>query len=149
MGQIVLPASGKVYVDANVVIYSIEKILPYRVILQPLWESVRNGSITVITSEMTILETLVNPFLTNDTTMENLYRELFASPEVELIPISQRILERAARLRSTTRLRTPDAIHAATALETACTLFLTNDRDYRRCTPLPLALLSDYVDNEG
>ena len=37
MGALMLPASGSVYVDANVVIYAVEKIDPYHSLLEPLW----------------------------------------------------------------------------------------------------------------
>jgi predicted nucleic acid-binding protein len=145
MGHLMLPPSETVSIDANVVIYSIEKIPPYRTILQPLWQAVQSQHITVVTSDLTLMETLIKPFQTHDTTMEHWYRALFVSPGVRLAPISQQVLERAAQLRATTRLRTPDAIHAATALDAQCALFVTNDRDYRQCPGLTVALLSDYV----
>lgn len=147
MGQLTLPSSGNIYIDANVVIYSIEKIQPYRQILHPLWQAVQDGILTVVTSELTVMETLVKPFQTNDITMERLYRSLFVAPGVQLEPISAQILERAAQLRAltTSRFRTPDAIHAATSLISRCTLFITNDKDYRQCPDLPVVLLSDSV----
>src|SRR5947208_2106680 len=41
------------------------------------------------------------------------------------------------------RLRTPDALHAATARLSSCALFLTNDRGFRQVPGLPLAVLDD------
>lgn len=147
MGHLMLPSSGNVYIDANVVIYSIEKIQPYWQILHPLWQAVQSGILSVVTSELTVMETLVKPFQTNDITMERLYRSLFVAPGVQLEPIRAKILERTARLRAgaTSRFRTPDAIHAAASLITRCTLFITNDKDYRQCPDLPVVLLSDLV----
>ncbi len=37
MGTLILPASGRVYVDANAVIYAVECIEPYQTLLEPLW----------------------------------------------------------------------------------------------------------------
>lgn len=37
------------------------------------------------------------------------------------------LLAEAARLRAISRIKLPDAIHAATALQRECTSFLTND----------------------
>jgi len=36
MGTLNLPASGSVYVNTNVIIYTVEKIDPYRTVLQAL-----------------------------------------------------------------------------------------------------------------
>jgi len=55
------------------------------------------------------------------------------------------ILERAAQLRAATNLKTPDAIHAATALEHGCTLFVTNDSTFRRVPGLPVTILADLL----
>ena len=54
--------------------------------------------------------------------------------------------EDAARIRAQTGLATPDALHAATALSVDCTLFVTNDTDFRRVQGLPVAVLDDLVE---
>ncbi|EDN71135.1 conserved hypothetical protein [Beggiatoa sp. PS] len=46
--------------------------------------------------------------------------------EVRLIPTTTAIWEQATRFRAKTGLKTPDAIHAATALVASCTLFIIN-----------------------
>lgn len=63
MGSLTLPTTGAVYVDANVVIYSVEKVEPYYTALQPLWAAAQAGSITLISSELLLIETLVKPLL--------------------------------------------------------------------------------------
>lgn len=146
MGPLILPAGGTVYLDANPIIYSVENTAPYWAVLQSLWHMVQDGMLTAVTSELTLLEVLVKPLQKNDLATEAAFRSLLTSPGVQLEPVNQRVLEQAARLRATTRLRTPDAIHAATAMETRCTLFVTNDRDYRQCPGLTVSLLSDFVE---
>ena len=42
-------------------------------------------------------------------------------------------------------LKTPDAIHAATALLAGCALFVTNDRGFKRVPGLRLAVLDDVL----
>jgi predicted nucleic acid-binding protein len=62
---------------------------------------------------------------------------------VTLLPISLAILEQTAHLRATTNSKTPDAIHAATALAIGCTQFFTNDVGFRRIPGLPVTIVSE------
>lgn len=68
-----------------------------------------------------------NCFIYSVEKIENLFRKIFNSYEVRLIPTTTAIWEQAANIRANNRLKTPDAIHAATALANNSTLFITND----------------------
>jgi hypothetical protein len=70
MGSLILPSSGPVYADAQIFIYSIEKHPTYAPILRPLWESVARGDLEVVSSELTLLETLVGPLKQGDAALE-------------------------------------------------------------------------------
>lgn len=50
-----------------------------------------------------------------------------------------------ATLRATTNLKTPDAIHATTALSVNSSFFLTNDRAFRNAPTLPTIILDDVI----
>jgi len=146
MEQLILPSSGSVYLDANAMIYSAEKIDPYYTLLQPLWQAVKQSHIAVVSSELLLLETLVKPIREENKVLENIFREIFTSSEdIQLIPISKEILEQAAYLRATVGLKPPDAIHAATGLFAHCSLFITNDAAFTRVKELPVALLKDFL----
>ena len=58
-----------------------------------------------------------------------LLRSMFDAHEVSLVPATRELWEDAARIRTDAGLKTPDALHAATALSTGCALFITNDTD--------------------
>ena len=146
MGALTLPTVGPVYLDADAIIYSVEKIEPYASLLRPLWLAAQVGRFLVISSELTLLETLVKALQTHDPVLESSFRTLLlASREIQLVPLSRTILETAARLRATAGVKTPDALHAATALEARCALFVTNDAGYRRVPGLPLTILHDVL----
>jgi predicted nucleic acid-binding protein len=146
VGALVLPASGNVYLDANGFIYSVERIDPYRSLLDTLWQTASTRQITVVTSELTLLEVLVKPLKVSDATTATLFRTVLQhTPEVRMLPITQSILEEAAKLRATLGLRTPDAIHVATALLHSCALMVTNDSAFRRIPDLPVAVLNELV----
>jgi uncharacterized protein len=146
VGALVLPAGGSVYLDANGFIYSIERIDPYRSVLDTLWQTVSTRQITVVTSELTLLEVLVKPLKVGDVTTATLFRTVLQhTPEVQMLPITQPILEEAAKLRATLGLRTPDAIHMARALLHGCALMVTNDSALRRVPDLPVTVLNELV----
>jgi predicted nucleic acid-binding protein len=146
MGQLIVPPSGAVYLDADAIIYAVEKIEPYYSLLLPLLGAVNRRVIGLIGSELLLVETLVKPVEQGDPALEASFRRfLTASREMQLLPISRPILERALKLRATHRVRTPDAIHAATALIAGCTLFATNDPVFRRVSGLRAVILDDYV----
>lgn len=146
MGQLSLPESGLIYVDTGVVIYSIEKFPSYFSLLEPLWQQLQAGSVQVVTSEITSLEALVMPIRQSDTQMMRRYERFLLSSEITVIPVSQTILMAAANLRAQTHLKTPDAIHAATALDLGCTMFLTNDSGLRKTPELPIVVLKDVLE---
>jgi predicted nucleic acid-binding protein len=144
MGQLNLPEGAIVYVDTAPVIYSIEPHPDYRPLVQPLWEKLHADEITIISSELLWLETLVGPMKNNNQPLIEIYIELLTD-NIRLIPINEAILKLAAQLRSTSSLKTPDAIHAATALNHGCTVFLTNDAGLRKVSGLTTIVLKDLL----
>jgi predicted nucleic acid-binding protein len=147
MGQLNLPLNALVYVDTAVLIYSVEANPNYRELLRPLWLKLKASELEVISSELSLMEVLIVPLRNNDTALVNDYEQLMLEGDMKLIPISQTILREAARLRATTNLRTPDAIHAATAINTGCTLFLSNDRGFRAIPNLSAVILQDVLES--
>jgi len=144
LGTLVLPVSGAVYVDANTLIYRIEIIQPYLATAAPLWDALRAGTQEVITSELSLLETLVKPLQLGNTALQKLFETvLYNTKGFSCLPITRQILEEAAQIRATFGLKTPDAIHAATALIEGCTLFVTNDVAFRRIPGLNVAILNE------
>ena len=145
MGALTLPSAGPIYLDSSAFIYSVERIEPYHTLLEPMWSQARSGQFFIVSSELVILETLVRPLREGDALIENLFRALFDSDEVRLVSTSRSIWERAAEVRASTGLKTPDALHVATAQVSECTLFVTNDGDFRRVEDLPVAVLNDFL----
>ena len=149
MGRLTLPSTGPVYLDASGFIYSVERIEPYRTLLEPMWLQAQAGQFSIVSSDLVVLETLVKPLREGDTVVELLFRSLFEASEVRLIPATRPLWEEAARLRAETGLKTPDALHAAAALHAGCTIFITNDDDFRRLKELPVVILDDLFREEN
>lgn len=145
MGQLTLPSSATVYLDTSVIIYTVEANPIYYSLLQPLWLKFQIGEIELVTSELTLMETLVLPLRNANTTLVNDYEQLLLSSEIQLVSITRSVLRNAANLRANTNLKTPDAIHAATALGEGCTLFVTNDSGFRNVPNLSVVILSEVL----
>ena len=145
MGQLNIPSSSIIYVDTSPVIYTIESHPDYYSLLQPLWLKFQTNEVEIISSELILMETLVVPLRNANNTLIAEYEQLLLSSQMRLIPISQSVLRQAATLRATTNLKTPDAIHAATALSVNCTQFITNDKSFRNVSSLPVVVLSEVL----
>jgi len=146
VGELIWPPAGVVYLDTNSFIYSVERIDPYRAVLDTLWQSVSAGQVKVVTSELTLLEVLVMPLKAGNTLLASIYRAVLQTvPDVQMLPITQPVLEEAAKLRASTSLKTPDAIHAATAILNGYRSFVTNDSAFRRVTGLTVTVLHEIV----
>jgi predicted nucleic acid-binding protein len=146
MGRLVFPPHARVALDTSALIYSVEKIAPYFELLAPLWQSAKQNQIQLFGSELLLLETLVKPIQQGDLILESALRNLLTnSREFSLLPITRVVLDAACLLRVQHRIRTPDAIHLATAQLAKCDHVLTNDTDWRRVTSLNVVLLDDYL----
>jgi predicted nucleic acid-binding protein len=123
--------AGLVYLDANPIIYSVEKHPAYWPLLEPLWQAAKGKNIEIVSSDLVLMETLTGPLKSGDTALATSYEQLFQQAQTRLLPITHPILREAAQLRATTKLRTPDALHAATAQQVSSVQFITNDVGFR------------------
>lgn len=126
MGKVARGAS--VYLDANILIRMTEGVEEERNALHAvLSEYVALGAV-FITSELTFTEVLVHPIRFKRQDRIERYHRLL-SEFVEPKPVSREVLLTAARLRADLpSLRTPDAIHTATALVAKAPVLITGDR---------------------
>lgn len=149
MGELILQDSGPVYLDTQIVIYSVEKHPVYAPFMRSFWERVETESIPVCASELSLLEALVIPLRNADKELADAYLGFFNQPEVQMIPITREVLLEAAQLRATfPAVRTPDAIHAASARRFGCSTFVTNDKNLSQISGLAVAFLGDVVNSQ-
>ena len=145
--------SKEIYFDANVFIYLLEGYAEYSSLLSQLFGMSDNGDIHVVTSELTLAETLVKPILNNDLPLQNLYQNMLqSSSNFNLVPVSRKILIAAAQLRASlssisSGIRLPDAIHIATAQVANCKTFITNDKRLKINKDMQFLLLSELKSN--
>jgi len=76
---------------------------------------------------LTRLECRVTPMRRQAAATLVKFDDFFALPDVERIPLSAAVLDRATAIRANYSYKTLDAIHLAAAVEAGCGVFLTND----------------------
>ena len=145
MGQLSFPPSARVYLDTAPLIYSVERHAEYWSKLRELWRLTRAKEIEVVTSELALLETGVQPIRQNNQPLITAYKTLLTRTEIVLVPITADILLAAAVLRALQNLKTPDAIHAATAHSLNCDFFVTNDDGVKRLENIDVVILSELL----
>ena len=92
----------------------------------------------MVIATVTLAEVLTGPLRMGDEAMAQRYRRaLTAPPTWRLVDLTVSIAHRAARVRASSKLRLPDAVQIATALETSCIALVTHDRDYSALDDLP------------
>ncbi len=131
----------RVFLDTNIVVYTVEGFEPFAAVLRGLLEAMDARTITGVTSELTLAECLVKPLADGRADLAGAY-EAFVSPgpSREIVPLTRAVLRDAARIRASTRLKLPDAIQVAAAGAGSCDVILTHDEVIRK-GGLPVILL--------
>lgn len=146
MGLLNVIQGNQVYLDTNVWIYALEGYSRYVQELTLLFQAIDVGNLSAFTSELSLAEVLVKPFQNQDVSQQQIYRQAISSTScLQVVPIRQDILIEAARLRATSNLKLPDAIHGATAQLCQCSTFLTNDQLFQRIPGIQVVVLSQVI----
>ena len=62
-----------------------------------MWQHAKTGQFDIVTSELSIVETIVKPLRDGDEILAKLFRDLLNSTEVRLIPTTRALLLNAAK----------------------------------------------------
>jgi predicted nucleic acid-binding protein len=130
-----------VCLDTNIVIYLIEANPAWSAKADARVAAIRAAGDRVAVCDATRLECLVRPLKAGDATTEAHYRGFFASPLVQMLPVTTATWESAARLGAAFNFKALDSLHLATAIEHGCGLFLTADSRLGRCTAIHVEVL--------
>ena len=143
--QAALAGITQLGIDADAIIYFVQADVTHGVLLANIFSHVSAGRLTGFTSTTALTETLVHPLRNKDAAQQQKIRDLLLqSRNMVSVPVSPAIAETAADLRARYNLRTPDALHAATALVSGCDAFLTNNgTDFRRVSELNVLVLGE------
>jgi predicted nucleic acid-binding protein len=138
------PDRERIGIDINVFIYFLEVHSRYVTWCASLFDLIEHGRNPAVTSTITLLELLVQPYHEQK---EELTQKIFALtgtyPNLDWVSVTMDIADRAAELRARYRLSTPDSIQLATAVNHKATRFYGNDRTLRRVNEIRCLILDD------
>jgi predicted nucleic acid-binding protein len=130
-----------IYADTNVLIRLIEGAPAVRTPIEVRLLPLRGTGLVLATSRLSRLECRCQPLRAGNTTLLALYEALFHGPEIQLLDITADVVEKATELRAHLNLKTPDALHLASAILVRATAFLTGDKTLARCGEVPVEIL--------
>lgn len=131
----------RLYLDACAIIYAHEGVEDCRAAVIDWLSKAAAPDSVVMTSSLSRLECRVKPIHDKNTALLDAYDRFFARRSLTVLPISDAVLDRAAVLRTEINIRTPDAIHIASAALGLADVFLTNDASLQRCKDVNVVIL--------
>ena len=142
--DVALQAVQRLYVDTAPLIYYVEEHPSYIAKMDRIIDLIETTPLTAFSSVLTLTEVLVHPLRTGNKQLAREYRDILViSSTYALVAITTPIADTAADLRARYNLRTPDALHVASAITTGCDAILTNDIDIKRIQELSVLALDE------
>lgn len=130
--------------DTTPLIYFIEKNATYHPLVRPFFVAMAGRKFSVVTSTITLVETLVHPIRNNHHELAGRYREiLLNTTNLTTYDLTPDIAQKAAVIRANYQIRTPDAIQLAAALLGNATFFLTNDLNLKKFAEIKVIVVED------
>ena len=134
MGSII-PKGSRVLLDTVAMIYFLEENQRYSKKAEKIFGRIESGELQGVMANLVFAELLVPLYRSgNPQAAVGLSNRLVNFRNMEVIALTTEISMEAARLRADHGLRTPDAIHGATAIITQATGILTNDKRLKALT---------------
>jgi predicted nucleic acid-binding protein len=135
-----------VALDTSVFIYQVEPNPKYIHLTQALFVWLEKGGNAAVTSTISMSELLVPGYKEGDRKrVDNFYALLTIYPQLTWFPANLQVADRAALFRAEHRLKTPDALQAATAVECGANGFVTNDPVFKRVAQFETLVLDEVL----
>ncbi len=132
----------RIALDSSIFIYHLEANPFYAEVAGEVFTWLERSPHTAVTSTLTMTELLVQPYRAdNEALVEQYYGLLSLFPHLEWVAPDLAVADTAGRIRARYRLRTPDALQAATAVCRGATAIMTNDVDFARIPRIEVGVL--------
>ncbi len=125
-------------VDTAPWIYLLQDHPGYAARFDGLFEAAAAGRLQLALSTVTLTEILTGPYQVGQTALAKRYQT--ALSQYRLVTLSEDVAALAAQLRVQYRLKLPDAVQLASALDIGAAALVSHDRDFSRVQGLPVLL---------
>lgn len=125
-------------VDTAPWIYLLEDHAEFAPRFLGLFEAAERGQVQLALSTVTLAEVLTGPYKAGQTALAKRYETALSAYQV--VPLSAAVASLAAQLRVQYRLKLPDAVQLASALEIGAAALVTHDRDFSAVQGLPVLM---------
>jgi predicted nucleic acid-binding protein len=120
---------SRVYWDSMLFIYWLDNNPLFAKTVASIYSSMEQRNDTLITSAVTFGEVLAGAYRRDPLSGNENLRTALLSVVSEVIPFTLETADAYARIRGSTNIASPDAIHLACAASAGTDLFLTNDKN--------------------
>jgi uncharacterized protein len=129
-----------IYADSGIIMRWVEATSPSRDPIETRWWQLSPQDRVFVTSRISRLECRCRPLRNRQERLLRQYEIFFLGDEVDVREIDAAVVEKATELRAIAGLKTPDAIHAATAKLAGVKSFWTTDTRLAKCPGLAIEL---------
>ncbi len=133
-----LSEGATVLLDTAPWIYMLEDHAEFAPRFLGLFEAAERGQIQLALTTVTLAEVLTGPFKAGQTALAKRYEAALGAYQV--VPLSAAVASLAAQLRVQYRLKLPDAVQLASALQIGAAALVTHDRDFSAVQGLPVLM---------
>ena len=130
-----------IYCDSVILMYFFDHTGAFHARAATRLAALRTAGDAIAVSDLTRLECRVKPIKLGDTAKLAIYDGFFAQPDVQLVPITTAVFDRATRVRADHNFKLGDSLHLAAASEAGCDRFLTNDTRLNRFPDITVEVL--------
>jgi predicted nucleic acid-binding protein len=133
-----------VCLDADCVIYFVEQHSTWGAKVTARVATLRAAGDEIAISDLVRTECLAGPFHKGNALVVADFQAFFGDPTIRMLPLTAAVCERAARIRAASnfKLKLPDCLHLAAAIEHGCGRFLTHDAQLKQCTDITVEVLT-------
>ena len=133
-----LSEGARVLVDTAPWIYLLEDHAEFAPRFVGLFEAAERGQIQLALMTASLAEVLTRPLKAGQTALAKRYETALGAYQV--VPLSAAVASLAAQLRVQYRLKLPDAVQLASALDIGAAALVTHDRDFSAVQGLPVLM---------